>query len=128
MPTKTSRDRFRIGSVCRQPVSLVDLYPTLIDLCDLKPKQDQDGVSLVPRLHNPDADSYEAVITTFDRGNYSIRTRRWRLIRYSDGSEELYDHATDPQEWRNVIGEKEHQEVRAGLRAWVPARGRTRRY
>ncbi len=124
VPTKNSRDGFRIGSVCRQPVSLVDLYPTLIDLCGLKPKRDLDGASLVPRLHNPDAISYQAAITTFDRGNYSIRTRRWRLIRYRDGSEELYDHKSDSHEWRNVIGEKEHAEVKAGLRAWVPARRR----
>ena len=52
-------------------------------------------------------------MTTFDYQNYSVRTDRWRLIHYQDGSEELYDHAADPDEWRNLSGDPEHESTRA---------------
>jgi hypothetical protein len=52
--------------------------------------------------------------------NHSIRTARWRYIRYRDGSEELYDHRTDSLEWKNVAGEAEFQEELRGLRKWLP--------
>ena len=42
------------------------------------------------------------VITTFFENNHSVRSRRWRYIRYSTGDEELYDHNSDPHEWHNV--------------------------
>jgi arylsulfatase A-like enzyme len=61
------------------------------------------------------------VITTFDRGNYSIRNDRWRFIHYEDGSEELYDHDADPQEWRNLVADPAHEQTRRQLRSLLPA-------
>ncbi len=83
-------------------VSLIDLYPTLIDLAGLEPRQGMDGQSLVPLLHKPDRPWPRPAISTFGYQNHSVRTERWRYIRYHDGTEELYDHDVDPNEWTNL--------------------------
>lgn len=90
------------GKVCAEPVSLVDLYPTLIELCDLPAKDGLNGVSLAPLISNPDLKTDRAVVTTIDPGNHALSTRDWRLIRYHNGDEELYDIAHDPHEQRNL--------------------------
>ena len=56
----------------------------------------------------------------FDPGNESLRTDRWRYIRYADGSEELYDHNNDPHEWTNLANNPEHAGKLAKLRALAP--------
>lgn len=90
------------GKVCAEPVSLVDLFPTLVEVCGLPPKDGLGGVSLAPLLANPDLKTDRAVITTVDPGNYALTTRDWRFIRYHSGDEELYDIAQDPHEWQNL--------------------------
>jgi len=59
----------------------------------------------------------------FDPGNGSLRTDRWRYIRYADGSEELYDHLSDPNEWNNLSGMQQHadqlQELRRRMEPYV---------
>ena len=106
-----------------RPVELLSMYPTLIDLCDLAPKNNIEGVSLVPLLKNPDADWKHVAISTLGQNNHSIRDQRWRYIRYADGSEELYDHETDPNEWKNLAvptPTPEHAEVIARLKQHLP--------
>lgn len=88
---------------CAQPVSLIDIYPTLIELCGLPERDDIEGTSLVELLRNPSAYRDEPAITTWGRDNHAIRTDRWRYIRYSDGEEELYDHHSDPDEFDNLV-------------------------
>lgn len=105
---------------CRHPVSLLDVYPTLIDLCGLRPKPALEGKSLVPLLRDPDARWERPALTTHGRDNHSLRTDRWRYIRYSDGSEELYDHENDPLEWKNLAGDPQHASVKRDLAAWLP--------
>ena len=60
-------------------------------------------------------------ITTHNRGNHSVRTERWRYIRYADGSEELYDHDADPLEWKNLANDPSLAEVKAALAKHLPA-------
>lgn len=95
---------------CDEPVSLLDLYPTLIDLKGL-PEKPLDGVSLLPLLKNPHLDTERAVKTHVDRGNYSLTSKDWRYIRYADGSEELYDLNADPREYENLIQTGDHTSV-----------------
>ena len=83
-------------------VSLLDLYPTLIDLAGLEPRQGMDGQSIVPLLQQPDLPWPRPAVSTYGFQNHSIRTERWRYIRYHDGTEELYDHDVDPNEWTNL--------------------------
>ncbi len=68
-----------------------------------------DGLSLTPLLREPTMVTNRKITTTFDPGNISARSERWRYIRYEDGSEELYDHKTDPHEWTNLAKCPEHQ-------------------
>ena len=97
------------GTVCEKPVGLIDLYPTLGELCGVDHGQRLDGRSLVGLLKNPALPNERFVLTTFDRGNYSLRSEQWRYIRYADGSQELYDHSRDPNEWQNLADSPDDQ-------------------
>ncbi len=109
------------GRPCSRTVSLLDIYPTLIDLCGLdRPEHRLDGRSLVPLLRNPDAPWHRPAIMTYGFRNHAVRTERWRYIRYADGSEELYDHANDPLEWRNLAAREEYWRIKEELAAFLP--------
>ncbi len=120
VPTKNDSSRYKIGSRCNQPVGLIDLYPTLIEMSDLTSKPDLDGVSLVSQLSDPAAKTDRIVITTVDKGIYSARDERWRLIRYVDGSEELYDHQHDPHEWNNLADDGRYALIKEHLVQSLP--------
>ena len=109
------------GKKCKQPVSLVDLYPTLLDLCGLPAntmKNEQgrplDGFSMKPYLKDPENGKWEGpefAITALYKWaqyydpayqNYSLRFKDWRYIRYENGKEELYHTAKDDHEWYNL--------------------------
>ncbi len=108
------------GSRCETPVNLIDLYPTLIDLCGLKPREELEGASLLPLLKNPQADWDRPSLTTHGKGNHALRWKNFRYIRYADGGVELYDHTNDPHEWRNVVDNPRYQQIRRELAAQVP--------
>ncbi len=92
------------GQVTRKPAELIDVFPTLLDLANLKADPSQEGQSLVPLMKNPnDATWQYPALTSFGPGNHSIRSERFRYIHYNDGSEEMYDHANDPHEWHNLL-------------------------
>lgn len=96
----------RAGGVCDRPVSLTDLYHTLTDLCGLPPTTNQGAsrLSLVPLLRDPAAAWPHAVVTQLQTsGSYAVSDARWRLIHYVNGDEELYDMASDPHEWTNLL-------------------------
>jgi arylsulfatase A-like enzyme len=107
------------GRTCHRPVSLIDIFPTLVDLCGLAPAPDLDGASLRPLLTGSDADWDRPAVTSLGWGSYGIRTDRWRYIRYADGSEELYDHDWDPLEWTNLAGRSRFQGVKDELSRWL---------
>ena len=54
------------------------------------------------------------------RNNHALRTERWRYIRYSDGTEELYDRHKDPMEWTNLAGKLEFSGIRKDPAKWLP--------
>jgi len=108
-----------------QAVSLIDIYPTLVDICRLSPRVELDGQSLVPLLRNPHARRQQPAIIEYKRGQVAVRTERWRYIRYAEGSEELYDHEEDPNEWTNLAGNPKYQAVKQSLaqqatKTWAP--------
>jgi len=108
------------GGECTRPVSFMDIYPTLVDLCRLGPNNRLEGRSLRPLLENPKAEWEPPALTTHGRNNHSLRSERWRYIRYADGSEELYDHQSDEMEWTNLAGEPQYDEVKRGLARYLP--------
>ncbi len=105
---------------CSRPVTLLDLYPTLIELCGLQAKPELEGRSLLPLLKDPGTAWDRPALTTHGRDNHSLRTERWRYIRYADGSEELYDHDSDPLEWTNLANNPKHAETRRQFAQWLP--------
>ncbi len=106
--------------VCGRTVNLLDLYPTLVELCGLPKKDGLEGASLVPLLKDPNAKWDRPSITTHGRNNHALRTEKWRYIRYADGSEELYDHDADPLEWKNLATDPATAKIRAELAAQLP--------
>lgn len=108
------------GSRCDRAVDLVNLFPTLNELCSLPRVEANEGLSLVPLLKDPAITWNAPAITTFGAGNHSVRTDRYRYISYSDGGEELYDHENDPHEWKNLAGQDLTQPLRDSLRRWLP--------
>jgi arylsulfatase A-like enzyme len=116
VPPTEQANRFAAGgSRCDQPVGLLDLYPTLAELCRVDAPDELDGESLVPLLSDPSQSTGRGVVTMFDPGNASLRTDRWRYIHYADGSEELYDLQQDADEWENLAGAEEHARQKASL-------------
>ena len=124
------------GRTCTRPTSLIDLYPTLIDLCGLskspnagKSEAPLGGHSLRPLLLNPVHGTWDgppaalSVVSWQPNGprdtgpHYSIRTENWRYTLCSDEEEELYDHAADPNEWTNLTNKAEYRAEKRELRA-----------
>ena len=92
-------------------VSLLDVYPTLVDLCNLPEKEDLDGNSIKTLVENPNAEWNEVALTSKAKGMHSLRNEQYRYIVYLDGFEELYDHKTDPNEWHNIASNKSNKKI-----------------
>ncbi len=97
------------GRRCDQIVELVDLYPTFADLCGIKTAGDLEGVSFRPLLSEPTRPWKKAAFTQVQRGDItgkSVRTKRWRYNEWTRNgrvlSSELFDHESDPGEYRNL--------------------------
>jgi len=108
------------GSRCARPVSLQDLYPTILELCGLPAVESLDGHSLAPLLRDPNAAWDRPALTTCGFGNHALRSERWRYICYADGSEELYDMHSDPHQWKNLAADPDLTAVKADLARWLP--------
>ncbi len=104
-----------------RPVGLIDLFPTLIELCQLAPLVPLDGQSLVPLLREPNRAWERPALTTHGPGNHALRSENFRYIRYADGGEELYDHRVDPHEWTNLAARPEWARLKAELSTYLPA-------
>jgi arylsulfatase A-like enzyme len=122
------------NEVVDTPVSLIDLYPTFIELANLPPPgHTLDGYSLRPLLENPDETQWDGpgyAITglasneilplntpaTTHHQHHCIRTATMRYARYATGEEELYDLNADPNEWFNLADDPNYAQEKATLR------------
>jgi arylsulfatase A-like enzyme len=104
------------------PVSLLDLYPTLIDLCRLAPPSTHtlDGIDLAPLLSGKGTERGKPVLSTYGRGNHAIRDGNYRYIHYRNGDEELYDHRHDKYEWTNLANDHAYDTVKKRLAQFLP--------
>lgn len=107
------------GMRIEKPVDMTTIYPTLAELCGLKIPEHADGFSLVPLLQNRSVEIPPALMTYME-GNHAVRTERWRYIQYADGTEELYDHNNDPDEWNNVARLPANRMIIDQLKAYIP--------
>lgn len=143
------------GSVAKSPISHVDLFPTLAELCGIKAPGNVQGQSLVPMLKDPTVAGRGWAITQVMRGGgaqrasvttnvgsegnrffgYSLRTPRWRYTEWDEGRKgrELYDHDTDPHELTNLANLPEHaktleelsKQLRTAAKSTFPQSGET---
>ncbi|SMP58210.1 Arylsulfatase A [Neorhodopirellula lusitana] len=107
------------GSVCDRTVGLIDIFPTLAELCDLDAPEQLEGESFRHLLVDPQGEWNRPALTSTKAGNHTVRSDRWRYIRYRDGSEELYDHSKDPNEWTNLASHPELHEVKVQHAQWI---------
>lgn len=122
-------DRQNAGSVQQSPVELLDVYPTLVELCGLpEPHVELQGQSLEPMVIGDDyrvrnhavSYDYNRDLNGLDR---TIRTRRFRYTERADGHPlELIDYQHDPYEWTNLVASREHRVVLERLRTQLQAR------
>lgn len=105
---------------CSRPVSLLNIFPTLNDLCGLPTIDSHDGISLVPLLEDATATWKRPAMIQYKPGNVAIRTERHRYIRYNDDGEELYDLKTDPNEWNNLAVKPGAKKLKSGMARFIP--------
>ena len=117
------------GEVSPRTVELLDIYPTLADLCGLAAPKTVEGKSLRPLLRNPNARWTKPAITQQTRNHqgrqimgYSVRTERWRYTEWDGGKlgVELYDHDADPREWNNLAGDPKSAKQITELKRLLP--------
>lgn len=102
-------------------VSLIDMYPTLIEMCGLTtPEHDLEGQSIAATLADPVvAEDRTVYLPYMTPGEYALINRDWRYIHYDDG-DELYDVKSDPNEWFNLAGKPEHAQLISRFKAMAP--------
>ena len=110
------------GKHTTKPVELLDLYPTLADLCGLNPPANLEGKSLRPLLTDVLGNGWHKPAVTQIWHNrkawgYSIRTDRYRYTEWLEGKagRELYDHSVDPEEVTNLANDSQHAKAVAEL-------------
>jgi arylsulfatase A-like enzyme len=110
------------GSSSYRNVSLIDIFPTLTELCDLPAKQGVSGRSLVPLLESPNDEAWShPVVSMHSHNHFSIRKDDWHYILYDGGGEELYDLKADPEEWTNLAEKNGYDRVIEELKQHIPS-------
>jgi len=102
-------------------VSLIDMYPTFIELCNLPKVKGIEGVSLAGTLKNPaKAKDRNVLLPGSDKGSYAVINSEWRYISYQDGTEELYNVKDDPNEWNNLAKDENYRPVMENMKKSAP--------
>ncbi|PXA04399.1 sulfatase [Coraliomargarita sinensis] len=112
VPLVISAPGVEAGIRCDRVVSLLDLYPTLVEMAGLPANDKTEGRSLVPLLESPSIRWPYPAITGWKENSFAIQGERYRYLRYGDGSEELYDHSSDLDEQHNLAGNPDYKAVK----------------
>lgn len=112
------------GRACGRTVQLLDLYPTLAELCGLPVPAGLEGHSFAALLRDPEAAWPNAAFTITAGGGRSVRTERWRYAEWNGGQAGamLFDHQRDPHEMTNLAADPAHGPVVAEMKALLAAR------
>ncbi len=111
------------GKSIDAPVSLLDLYPTLVELCGIQsPEHALDGHSLAPLLNGEESlhGSERYAVTSNGRGTHAVVKGKYRYVQYFDGTEELYDREADPNEFQNLADQPQFAQLKSRLQQLLP--------
>ena len=108
---------------CFRNVSLVDIFPTLTELCGIPTKEGISGHSLIPLLENPEIIWNYPALTSLGDKNYSVRLNEWHYINYNGADEELYNLDDDPEEWTNLAIFPSSKQTIDSLNLHIPLKG-----
>jgi len=109
---------------CDGVVNLLDMYPTLVELCGLPPNSENEGRSFASLMKDPKMEWNHPTLTTYQFSNHSLTDGRYRYTWYggkANGAEELYDHSTDPLEHKNLAANPGSKEIMAKFKTFLPA-------
>jgi len=109
---------------CKQPAELLDIFPTLNEICNLPTLNHLEGLSLKPQLSNSKTKRLRPAITCHNHDNNAVRSENWRYILYANGSEEFYDMKNDPNEWNNLASNGEYKDLMLEHRNWIPEKNK----
>ncbi|NJB35077.1 sulfatase [Croceivirga sp. JEA036] len=109
------------GKKIDTPVEMLSIYPTLLELSGLPAYGRNEGKSLVSMMTKDEGVDDSYALTTYGMNNHAVRTNQFRYIQYEDGTEELYDHYSDPNEWTNIAANKEYKKTIEELKKLLPA-------
>jgi arylsulfatase A-like enzyme len=119
VPLIIKAPKMQTNAQCARTVQLVDIFPTLVELCDLPASDKLKGKSLMPLLQDPTKEWNYPAFTYIKGGGKSVQQAKWRFIEYGDGSQELYDHSTDPHEWTNLAKDPKHKDRLQKMQSWL---------
>ncbi|GAA0880249.1 sulfatase [Algoriphagus jejuensis] len=113
------------GKVIDSPAEMLSIYPTLLELCGLPAYDKNEGKSLVATMRGKNHDKNAYALTTYGMNNHAVKVYRFRYIRYEDGTEELYDHEVDPNEFTNLAGNPRYAKEIKRLKKLLPEHNST---
>lgn len=110
------------GKKIDAPVEFLSIYPTLLELSGLPAYPRNQAKSLVPMMKNDRSTENSYALTTYGMNNHAVRTNQYRYIQYEDGSQELYDHSKDPNEWTNIAKDPKYKQIIEELQKLLPTK------
>ncbi len=108
------------GKKIEAPVEMLSMYPTLLELCGLKPYSKNEGISLVSLMKTGKSRKAPFALTTFGKNNHAIKKDGFRYIQYEDGTQEFYDHHLDPNEWTNEVNNPKYKSEIEEIKQFLP--------
>lgn len=108
------------GKTNDSPVSLLDIYPTLLKACNLPKNKKNQGTDLTYIIKDTSIKKEEPVLINWYYKNFAVRSENWRYIQYRDGSEELYDHINDPEEHINLAYDSKFVKIKEWHKKFIP--------
>ncbi|MFY0653497.1 MAG: sulfatase [Cyclobacteriaceae bacterium] len=125
--SETSRVPFMIsgpnvpkGKRVENTVGLIDIYPTLMEMCKLSKQHQMDGESIVPLIQGESKEERNLFIPYHEKGSYSVINEKYRYIYYKEGGEEFYDRLKDPDEHFNLVKDEYNRSIIDKMKNTVP--------
>ncbi|SNR71567.1 Arylsulfatase A [Lutibacter agarilyticus] len=108
------------GKKIDAPVEMLSIYPTLLELSGLPAYNRNEGISLAPMMNDKNKEEGAFAISTFGMNNHTVKMDGYRYIQYEDGTQEFYDHSTDPNEWTNEAANPTYKEKIEEMKRQLP--------